>query len=248
MNLLVICLLCFLALLIFILCFPILYHVRLSAGGLSVSIRLAGLYAWRKDIPEKKEETDTKEKSEEKKPEKRENGMIKEERPQPPAAEENDDREPPVSADADSGEVEELALEEDMDEEDSERLESPEPQKESPSLYEQIRFAIHCGFVERTFRAVADILRHSWPGRFRIRGSYGTGDPMTTGVIAGLGRAILPHETDEIAYNYLDAVNTLQGECRGRIIPAVILWIAFRWATAGETRAFWHFRGGTYHG
>ena len=117
-----------------------------------------------------------------------------------------------------------------------------------PSVWQQIEFAWTHGFMRRTFQDVKRILAHSWPGYFYITGRFGTGDPMQTGIIAGVADAVMYRETRYIEYDFTEKVNTLEGRCGGFINPLVILWIAVRWMMCGETRAFWHFREGINHG
>ena len=65
---------------------------------------------------------------------------------------------------------------------------------------------------------------------------------MTTGIACGMSMAFLAKETQEIRWNYLEPVNTLSGEAKGRIIPLTMIYIAGRLLLSRPAREFWHFR------
>lgn len=115
-------------------------------------------------------------------------------------------------------------------------------EKKGHTLWEEIRFAMENGLAERVLHAAGKILSHSFPRKCRIRGDFGTGDPMTTGVICGMAMAFLAKETKDIRWNYLEPVNTLSGEAKGRIIPLTMIYIAGRLLLSRPAREFWHFR------
>lgn len=115
-------------------------------------------------------------------------------------------------------------------------------EKKEPSLWREIRFAMGNGLAERVLHAAGKLLSHSFPRRCRIRGDFGTGDPMTTGIACGMAMAFLAQETKEIRWNYLQPVNTLSGEAKGRIIPLTMIYIAGRLLLSRPAREFWHFR------
>lgn len=115
-------------------------------------------------------------------------------------------------------------------------------EKKGPSLWEEIRFAMENGLAERVLHAAGKILSHSFPRKCCIRGDFGTGDPMTTGIACGMAMAFLAKETKEIRWNYLEPVNTLSGEAKGRIIPLAMIYIAGRLLLSRPAREFWHFR------
>lgn len=115
-------------------------------------------------------------------------------------------------------------------------------EKKGPSLWEEIRFAMENGLAERVLHAAGKILSHSFPRQCCIRGDFGTGDPMTTGIACGMAMAFLAKEAQEIRWNYLEPVNTLSGEAKGRIIPLTMIYIAGRLLLSRPAREFWHFR------
>lgn len=115
-------------------------------------------------------------------------------------------------------------------------------EKKGHTLWEEIRFAMENGLAERVLHAAGKILSHSFPRQCCIRGDFGTGDPMTTGIACGMAMAFLAKETKEIRWNYLESVNTLSGEAKGRIIPLVMIYIAGRLVLSRSAREFWRFR------
>lgn len=115
-------------------------------------------------------------------------------------------------------------------------------EKKGHTLWEEIRFAMENGLAERVLHAAGKILSHSFPRQCCIRGDFGTGDPMTTGIACGMAMAFLAKETKEIRWNYLQPVNTLSGEAKGRIIPLTMIYIAGRLLLSRPAREFWHFR------
>lgn len=115
-------------------------------------------------------------------------------------------------------------------------------EKKGASLWREIRFVMGNGLAERVLHAAGNLLSHSFPRRCRIRGDFGTGDPMTTGIACGMAMAFLAQETKEIRWNYLEPVNTLSGEAKGRIIPLTMIYIAGRLLLSRPAREFWHFR------
>lgn len=115
-------------------------------------------------------------------------------------------------------------------------------EKKGHTLWEEICFAMENGLAERVLHAAGKILSHSFPRQCCIRGDFGTGDPMTTGIACGMSMAFLAKETQEIRWNYLEPVNTLSGEAKGRIIPLTMIYIAGRLLLSRPAREFWHFR------
>lgn len=125
---------------------------------------------------------------------------------------------------------------------DAAEAQAEREEKKGASLWREIRFAMGNGLAERVLHAAGKLLSHSFPRRCRIRGDFGTGDPMTTGIACGMAMAFLAQETKEIRWNYLQPVNTLSGEAKGRIIPLTMIYIAGRLLLSRPAREFWHFR------
>lgn len=207
-----------LAAVLILLLIPIRYTVTLVRWRLILSVSvLLGL--WRKEIelPSAKEETPPPvEMTEEPEEDWMEETLAQ-------AEEKAEERERPP----DSGEA---ATERETEE------------KKGPSLWSEIHFAMENGLVERVLHAAGKILSHSFPRQCCIRGDFGTGDPMMTGIACGMAMAFLAKETQEIRWNYLEPVNTLSGEAKGRIIPLTMIYIAGRLLLSRPAREFWHFR------
>lgn len=125
---------------------------------------------------------------------------------------------------------------------DAAEAQAEREEKKGASLWREIRFAMGNGLAERVLYAAGKLLSHSFPRRCRIRGDFGTGDPMTTGIACGMAMAFLAQETKEIRWNYLEPVNTLSGEAKGRIIPLTMIYITGRLLLSRSAREFWHFR------
>ena len=210
-----------LAAILILLLIPIRYTVTLVRWRLILSVSvLFGLWRKKIEFPSAKEETPPPvEMTEEPEEDWMEETLAQ-------AEEKAEERERPPSSPS-SGEA---ATERETEE------------KKGPSLWEEIRFAMENGLAERVLHAAGKILSHSFPRQCCIRGDFGTGDPMTTGIACGMSMAFLAKETQEIRWNYLEPVNTLSGEAKGRIIPLTMIYIAGRLLLSRPAREFWHFR------
>lgn len=210
-----------LAAVLILLLIPIRYTVTLACWRFSLSVSvLFGLWRKKIEFPSAKEETPPPvEMTEEPEEDWMEETLAQ-------AEEKAEERERPPSSPS-SGEA---ATERETEE------------KKGPSLWEEIRFAMENGLAERVLHAAGKILSHSFPRQCCIRGDFGTGDPMTTGIACGMSMAFLAKETQEIRWNYLEPVNTLSGEAKGRIIPLTMIYIAGRLLLSRPAREFWHFR------
>lgn len=210
-----------LAAILILLLIPIRYTVTLVRWRLILSVSvLLGL--WRKEIelpPAREEPLASAEMTEETEEDWMEETLAQ-------AEEKVEERERPPSSPS-SGEA---ATERETEE------------KKGPSLWSEIHFAMENGLAERVLHAAGKILSHSFPRQCCIRGDFGTGDPMTTGIACGMSMAFLAKETKEIRWNYLEPVNTLSGEAKGRIIPLTMIYIAGRLLLSRPAREFWHFR------
>lgn len=130
------------------------------------------------------------------------------------------------------------------DDSEEETEESEKIKKKTPSYLAQFLFALDNGLIKKVFIAAAKVLAHSFPGSWRVKGAFGTGDPMSTGVACGIVKAFLPGPFEDVEWNFTDKVFTLKGEGDGRIIPLYVVYILLTLAVARETREFWHFRRG----
>lgn len=211
-----------LAAVLILLLIPIRYTVTLACWRLSLSVSvLFGL--WRKEIefPSAKEET-------------------------PPPVEMTEEPEEDwmeeTLAQAEEKVGEKAEVHERLPDSGEAATERETEEKKVPSLWSEIHFAMENGLAERVLHAAGKILSHSFPRQCCIRGDFGTGDPMTTGIACGMSMAFLAKETQEIRWNYLEPVNTLSGEAKGRIIPLTMIYIAGRLLLSRPAREFWHFR------
>ncbi len=117
-------------------------------------------------------------------------------------------------------------------------------QRKRPTLLQQIQFALENGAVEAVLKAAVAILAHSLPGRWKLYGEFGTGDPMVTGMLQGMTKAFLPGPTEEITWKYTESSYRIKGEGWGRIIPLYVIGIVLRLAVSLPIRQFWRYRQG----
>ena len=119
--------------------------------------------------------------------------------------------------------------------------------KKHPPLWKQLRFAIHNGLAENIFKAFAAVLAHSMPRKWDFCGEFGTGDPMQTGLLAGMAKAFLPEATKNVVWKYIEPSYKLKGKGQGRIIPFYAVYIVLRLAASAPARQFWRYRQGGIH-
>lgn len=207
-----------LAAVLILLLIPIRYTVTLVRWRLILSVSvLFGLWRKRIELPSAKEET-------------------------PPPVEMTEEPEEDWMEETLAQAEEKAEVHERLPDSGEAAVERETEEKKGPSLWEEIRFAMENGLAERVLHAAGKILSHSFPRQCCIRGDFGTGDPMTTGIACGMSMAFLAKETQEIRWNYLEPVNTLSGEAKGRIIPLTMIYIAGRLLLSRPAREFWHFR------
>lgn len=207
-----------LAAVLILLLIPIRYTVTLVRWRLSLSVSvLFGLWRKKIEFPSAKEET-------------------------PPPVEMMEEPEENWMEETLAQAEEKAEVQERLPDSGEAAVERETEEKKGHTLWEEIRFAMENGLAERVLHAAGQILSHSFPRQCRIRGDFGTGDPMTTGIACGMAMAFLAKETKEIRWNYLEPVNTLSGEAKGRIIPLTMIYIVGRLILSRPAREFWHFR------
>lgn len=207
-----------LAAVLILLLIPIRYTVTLVRWRLILSVSvLFGLWRKRIELPSAKEET-------------------------PPPVEMTEEPEEDWMEETLARAEEEAEVHERLPDSGEAAVERETEEKKGHTLWEEIRFVMENGLAERVLHAAGKILSHSFPRQCCIRGDFGTGDPMTTGIACGMSMAFLAKETQEIRWNYLEPVNTLSGEAKGRIIPLAMIYIAGRLLLSRPAREFWHFR------
>lgn len=116
-----------------------------------------------------------------------------------------------------------------------------------PPLWKQLRFAIHNGLAENIFKALAAVLAHSMPRKWDFCGEFGTGNPMQTGLLAGMAKAFLPEAAKNVVWKYIEPSYKLKGKGQGRIIPFYAVYIVLRLAASAPARQFWRYRQGGIH-
>lgn len=119
--------------------------------------------------------------------------------------------------------------------------------KKHPPLWKQLRFAVHNGLAEHIFKALAAVLAHSMPRKWDFCGEFGTGDPMQTGLLAGMAKAFLPEAAKNVVWKYIEPSYKLKGKGQGRIIPFYAVYIVLRLAASAPARQFWRYRQGGIH-
>ena len=119
--------------------------------------------------------------------------------------------------------------------------------KKHPPLWKQLQFAVHNGLAENIFKALAAVLAHSMPRKWNFCGELGTGDPMQTGLLAGMAKAFLPEAAKNIVWKYIEPSYKPKGKGQGRIIPFYAVYIVLRLAASAPARQFWRYRQGGIH-
>jgi hypothetical protein len=99
-------------------------------------------------------------------------------------------------------------------------------------------------FLNQTvFKEGLLFIRQLWKSlklRFNLSGEYGTEDPALTGMIAALISALdLGNGNFRIRSNFECNTLDLQGELRGRIIPALLMWQCGRFILRPPIRRIW---------
>lgn len=218
---------------------PIRYHFTFERKGLAVTAEFFfGLFKKTVEIPKKKKETAAE--SEE------ETGNTSFAGRETAAAE----KELPILPDKAKTEKAsgEEAAEKGKTEKNKESAgQEKDGKKKHPPLWKQVRFAVHNGLAENIFKALAAILGHSMPRKWDFCGEFGTGDPMQTGMLAGMAKAFLPDATKNILWKYIEPSYKLKGKGQGRIIPFYAVYIILRLAVSTPARRFWRYRQGGIH-
>lgn len=142
-----------------------------------------------------------------------------------------------------------ILLEEDGSRAEEKFKEKDEEKKEKkkPPLWKQARFALRCGLVENIYQALSAVLFHSIPRQWDFWGEFGTGDPMETGMLAGMAKAFLPEATRNVVWKYVEPSYKLKGKGQGRVIPFYVVCIVLRLLASVPMRQFWRYRQGGIH-
>ena len=104
-----------------------------------------------------------------------------------------------------------------------------------PGTAAVLSFAWKSGAAGVLLRAAGRLYRHSRPSFFRLTGRCGLGDPMETGLLAGLLYASLPG-ANHIDWDYTARVFAVTAEAAGRIVPLYVLIIFCSVLASGPVR------------
>lgn len=204
-----------LLLLLAVLLCPVRYRCRADRqGGMAEVSLLGGLYRKRMAWPEPEEvpaaETEEGNASDESEPE----------TPQPMEAE------TPLLLDGEGYPAEEPLPAE---------TEAQDEETKKPGALAVLSFAWDNGTIGIVLRAAGKLYRHSRPRKLRLSGRAGLGDPMQTGVLAGLLYAALPGASD-ITWDYTGRCFDVTAEAEGRVVPLYILYILGGVLASGPVR------------
>lgn len=114
---------------------------------------------------------------------------------------------------------------------------------EKPSFWEVFHFALENGALREAFQCLSCLFRHSRPKTCRMEGAFGTGDPMATGIAAGMAEAFFP-PASSLDFSYTDRIFSIHAVWKGRIIPLYVLWLAGRFCFSQPVREVRRFRKG----
>lgn len=221
-------------LLLLLLALPIGYACDAAKGGGSFVISFAGgLYRKRLVYPAKEKGTASEEPPEEKK-EKAPAEAVKKEEPIRLTADGHPEKAP-------AGEKEMKA-----DEAESGKADAEEA-GEGAGNWALFCHAVDNGAAGIVLRAVWKILRHSSPGEISFTGRMGLGDPMRTGILAGVMYAVFP-SASRITWDYTDKVTDAAFHMKGRIVPLYIIYIAIETALARPVRSVLAMKRRNHHG
>lgn len=126
------------------------------------------------------------------------------------------------------------------EEKTEEKEDAGEDKKNKPGALAVLSFAWDNGTVPIVVRALRRLWRHSRPGYVYFTGRAGLGDPMETGVLAGVMYAAFPGCT-RLDWDFTDRVFEARAEAGGRIIPLYIIWILGGVLAAKPVRRTWSF-------
>lgn len=112
-----------------------------------------------------------------------------------------------------------------------------------PGALDVLSFAWDNGAIRLLLRAAGKLYRHSRPKTFLVCGRAGLGDPMKTGVAAGLCYAAVPG-CCRVEWVYTERCFDLSVKAEGSVIPLYILYILIRALASGPVRRTMAYRKG----
>ncbi len=112
-----------------------------------------------------------------------------------------------------------------------------------PGALDVLSFAWDNGTIRLLLRAAGKLYRHSRPKTFLVCGRAGLGDPMKTGVAAGLCYAAAPG-CCRVEWGYTERCFDLSVKAEGSVIPLYILYILIRVLASEPVRRTMAYRNG----
>lgn len=112
-----------------------------------------------------------------------------------------------------------------------------------PGALDVLSFAWDNGAIRLLLRAAGKLYRHSRPKTFLVCGRAGLGDPMKTGVAAGLCYAAVPG-CCRVEWVYTERCFDLSVKAEGSVIPLYILYILIRVLASEPVRRTMAYRNG----
>lgn len=112
-----------------------------------------------------------------------------------------------------------------------------------PSSWEVFHFALENGALQEALRCLSSLYRHSRPKTCRMEGAFGTGDPMATGIAAGMAEAFFP-AASSLDFSYTERIFSVHAAWKGRIIPLCVLCRAGQFCFSRPVREVRRFRKG----
>ncbi len=96
-------------------------------------------------------------------------------------------------------------------------------EKRTKPAWKVFFYALENGTVAIVFDAMRKILRHSRFSEYVLEGRAGTGDPMKTGILAGLALCCFPE--CRVEWDYVNRCTELVFRAKGRIVLLYILYV-----------------------
>lgn len=224
-----------LALLLAALLCPVRYHLYIGRDGGAAEVRFfGGLYTKRVRWPEEEEDAEASAASGMKEDGEAAPAPVEKERP---LVLDRDGR--PAARDGADEASAAGAKEEDVPADET----PPATETRRPSTLAVLSFAWENGTLRILLCAAGRLYRHSRPRHLVLAGRAGLGDPMKTGVAAGLVYAAFPGAC-RIAWDFTGAVFDVCAEARGRVVPLYVLYIIGGVLAAGPVRRTRAFRSG----
>lgn len=99
-------------------------------------------------------------------------------------------------------------------------------------------YVIDTHFYDVIFLFLRRVYNHSIVREFFIEGRFGLGDPVKTGMLAGLLYTLWPKHMGQIAFDFLEVSYDSSGYLKGKIIPAYLIWFGLCLVLTQPVRGF----------